>query len=222
MSPSTSVAPPRRGIIHSTKVGKELSSRRQQELRKYEKERMARETREDLRGGVKPTKIQDFFSRAPVIARQLVPEPVLTVDALDSDDPTAMDIDLGPELPSEKHSVVDEAPIVDMDLGPSAEPSGPLPQHCATVEEVDGEDDDLISVEPCALSPEARADLQDILHPRRATGHGHKKMSLDLVTSARMECIIRFLRLYKSSGYAGWTLHSETVATASGKTGSKT
>ncbi|KAJ7918082.1 hypothetical protein B0H13DRAFT_1470919, partial [Mycena leptocephala] len=64
--------------------------------------------------------------------------------------------------------------------------------------------------------------LQDILRPRRATGRGHKKTNLDLVTSARLECMIRFLRLYKSSGYQGWTMHSETVATASGKTGSKT
>jgi hypothetical protein len=87
-----------------------------------------------------------------------VPEPVLPVDALDSDDSTAMDIDLCPELPSEQHSVVDEAPIGDMDLRPSAAPSSPLPQYCATVEEVDDEDNDFISVEPCVLSPEARTE----------------------------------------------------------------
>jgi hypothetical protein len=34
--------------------------------------------------------------------------------------------------------------------------------------------------------------------------------------------MIRFLRLYKASGYAGWTLHSETVAIASGRSGTKT
>ncbi|KAJ6522151.1 hypothetical protein B0H19DRAFT_973643 [Mycena capillaripes] len=34
--------------------------------------------------------------------------------------------------------------------------------------------------------------------------------------------MVRFLRLYKASGYAGWTLHSETVSTASGNSGSKT
>ncbi|KAJ7769276.1 hypothetical protein B0H16DRAFT_1260317, partial [Mycena metata] len=64
--------------------------------------------------------------------------------------------------------------------------------------------------------------LQDILHPHQAKGRGHKQSSLDIVTTARLECVIRFLRLYKSSGYSGWTLHSETVATASGKSGSKT
>ncbi|KAJ6520793.1 hypothetical protein DFH09DRAFT_1048256 [Mycena vulgaris] len=64
--------------------------------------------------------------------------------------------------------------------------------------------------------------LQNILHPRRATGRGHNKSKVDLVTSARLECMIRFLRLYKSSGYTGWTMHSETIATASGKSGSKT
>jgi hypothetical protein len=64
--------------------------------------------------------------------------------------------------------------------------------------------------------------LQDLLHPKRETGHGHKNNNLDLVTTARLECMIRFLRLYKVSGYAGWTLHSETVAVASGKSGKKT
>ncbi|KAJ7711523.1 hypothetical protein B0H16DRAFT_1251327, partial [Mycena metata] len=63
--------------------------------------------------------------------------------------------------------------------------------------------------------------LQDILHPRRAKGRGHKKADLDIVTTARLECMVRFLRLYKASGYSGWTLHSETVATSTGKSGSK-
>ncbi|KAJ6455552.1 hypothetical protein C8R47DRAFT_934077, partial [Mycena vitilis] len=64
--------------------------------------------------------------------------------------------------------------------------------------------------------------LQNLLHPRRSMGRGHTQTKLDLVTSARLECVIRFLRLYKTSGYSGWTLHSESVARASGKTGSKT
>ncbi|KAJ6579083.1 hypothetical protein DFH09DRAFT_1077377 [Mycena vulgaris] len=53
-------------------------------------------------------------------------------------------------------------------------------------------------------------------------GRGHAKTNLDIVTTARLECMIRFLHLYKVSGYSGWTLHSETVATASGKCGLKT
>ncbi|KAJ7498272.1 hypothetical protein B0H11DRAFT_1713093 [Mycena galericulata] len=64
--------------------------------------------------------------------------------------------------------------------------------------------------------------LQNLLHPQRAVGRGHDKSSLDLVTTARLECVVRFLRLYKASGYSGWTLHSEMVATAGGKPGSKT
>ncbi|KAJ7199273.1 hypothetical protein C8J57DRAFT_1104629, partial [Mycena rebaudengoi] len=64
--------------------------------------------------------------------------------------------------------------------------------------------------------------LQDILHPRRQKGRGYKKANLDVVTTARLECMIRFLRLYKASGYSGWTLHSESVAVASGKSGMKT
>ncbi|KAJ7702931.1 hypothetical protein B0H16DRAFT_1747997 [Mycena metata] len=38
--------------------------------------------------------------------------------------------------------------------------------------------------------------LQDILHPHRAKGRGHKQSSLDIVTTARLECVIRFLRLW--------------------------
>jgi hypothetical protein len=98
MSLSMSVAPPHRGNYYSTKVGKELSAQRQQELRKYEKKRMACKTNKDLCGGVKPTKIQVFFLHARVVA----PEPVLPVDDLDSSDSTAMDIDLCLELPSEQ------------------------------------------------------------------------------------------------------------------------
>ncbi|KAJ7495116.1 hypothetical protein FB451DRAFT_1008973, partial [Mycena latifolia] len=68
----------------------------------------------------------------------------------------------------------------------------------------------------------AIVNLQNILHPRRKTGRGHRKTNLDIVTTARLESMIRFLRLHKAAGYAGWTLHSETVAAASGKSGSKT
>ncbi|KAJ6570010.1 hypothetical protein B0H10DRAFT_1684166, partial [Mycena sp. CBHHK59/15] len=64
--------------------------------------------------------------------------------------------------------------------------------------------------------------LQKTLHPQRKVGRGHQKTNLDMVTTARLECMIRFLRLYKAAGYAGWTLHSETVAVASGKSGLKT
>ncbi|KAJ7771323.1 hypothetical protein DFH07DRAFT_768294 [Mycena maculata] len=80
---------------------------------------------------------------------------------------------------------------------------------------------------PCEVPSNTSVDvaiqnLQEILHPVRDKGQGHKKANLDIVTTARLECITRFLRLYKASRYSGRTLHSETVATASGKTESKT
>ncbi|CAK5277253.1 unnamed protein product [Mycena citricolor] len=64
--------------------------------------------------------------------------------------------------------------------------------------------------------------LQDLLHPRWAKGQGHSKSKLDLVTYARMECVIRFLRLYCAAGYSGWSLYSEMIASSSGKQGTKT
>ncbi|KAJ7845565.1 hypothetical protein B0H13DRAFT_1536830, partial [Mycena leptocephala] len=80
---------------------------------------------------------------------------------------------------------------------------------------------------PSAVPTNASVDtaiqsLQDILHPRRTKGRGQKQTKLDMVTTAQLECMIRFLRLYKASDYSSWTLHSETVAIASGKSGSKT
>ncbi|KAF7334877.1 hypothetical protein MSAN_02357200 [Mycena sanguinolenta] len=45
--------------------------------------------------------------------------------------------------------------------------------------------------------------LQDILYPRRGTGRGHKKTNLDIVTTARLECMIRFLRYTKHPDMQG-------------------
>ncbi|KAJ7686727.1 hypothetical protein B0H17DRAFT_1204149 [Mycena rosella] len=64
--------------------------------------------------------------------------------------------------------------------------------------------------------------LDKILHPRWNMGLGFKQPDIDLVLQARLECMLRFLRLYKSTGYAGWMLHSETIALTSGKIGTKT
>ncbi|KAJ6613315.1 hypothetical protein B0H10DRAFT_2222353 [Mycena sp. CBHHK59/15] len=76
---------------------------------------------------------------------------------------------------------------------------------------------------PSNASVDAAIDnLQKTLHPQRKVGRGHQKTNLDMVTTARLECMIRFLRLYKAAGYAGWTLHSGTVAVASRKSGLKT
>jgi hypothetical protein len=63
----TSAAPMRRGVYHSTQVGKEISLRRAQEMRKVERERKAKEEQEDMRRGFKPSRLSDFFScRQPV------------------------------------------------------------------------------------------------------------------------------------------------------------
>ncbi|KAJ7085292.1 hypothetical protein C8R44DRAFT_752891 [Mycena epipterygia] len=303
----TSQAPAHRGSYHNRKVGKELSVRRQQELRKAEKEQKEREKKEDSQGKLKPLKSKTFSSRQ-------APEPVSVIEQSDSEHPDPMDVDLDSESVTEEPSMnsgEEEPPHWDGDLNLSLELESSLPQHGATIEDMEDEEDNYISVEPFQFSTEALAEegldalpwdpseeilpreaetptpvehvntpavmeqipeslplpshtssfafeptcfpheqgftmphraqrtklpspvptnsavdvaiqkLLDILHPRRTTGRGHKKSNLDLVTSARLESMIRFLRLYKSSGYTGWMMHSETIATASGKSGSK-
>ncbi|KAJ7872618.1 hypothetical protein B0H14DRAFT_2570114 [Mycena olivaceomarginata] len=157
----TSAAPTRHGNYHSSKVGQGVSKRRQQALKKEEKERSAREQKEDLLRGVKPTKIQDFFSRASC-APPVVPASKPTIELLDIERFEPMDIDspskLATEEPEMGGNVVDEASDLDLDLAPSPEPLSTSPLHRVTVEDVDDEEDDFISVEPCQLSPEAMAE----------------------------------------------------------------
>jgi hypothetical protein len=139
----TSAAPTRRGNYHSSKVGQDVSKRRQQALQKEEKERSAREQKEDLLGGVKPTKIQDFFSRASR-APPVVPASKPTIELLDIEHFEPMDIDspskLATEEPEMGGNVVDEASDLDLDLAPSPEPSSTSPLHRVTVEDVDDEE----------------------------------------------------------------------------------
>ncbi|KAJ7201409.1 hypothetical protein GGX14DRAFT_400169 [Mycena pura] len=76
---------------------------------------------------------------------------------------------------------------------------------------------------PTSASVEAAiTKLAEILYPRHRSGNRQRNTTLDLVTHARLECVMHFLRLYKSAGYSGWTTHSEAVASSSGKDGSKT
>ncbi|KAJ7117106.1 hypothetical protein C8R44DRAFT_738959 [Mycena epipterygia] len=287
-----------------------ITIERQQELRKAEKEQKEREKKEDSRGKLKPTQINDFFFKAGSRAPTIVQEPVSVIEQSDSEHPDPMDVDLDSESVTEEPSMnsgEEEPPHWDGDLNLSLELESSLPQHGATIEDMEEEEDNYISVEPFQFSPEVLAEegldalpwdpsldilpreaetptpvehvntpavmeqipeslplpshtssfafeptcfpheqgftmphlpqrtklpspvptnsavdvaiqkLLDILHPRRTTGRGHKKSNLDLVTSARLECMIRFLRLYKSSEYTGWMMHSETIATASGK-----
>ncbi|KAJ7802100.1 hypothetical protein B0H14DRAFT_2614661 [Mycena olivaceomarginata] len=58
----TNPVPLHRGSYHSRKVGKGVSVRRGQELKKIERERQAREDREDAHHRVKKTQIINFFS----------------------------------------------------------------------------------------------------------------------------------------------------------------
>jgi hypothetical protein len=73
-----------------------------------------------------------------------------------------MDIDspskLATEEPEMGGNVVDEASDLHLDLAPSPEPSSTSPLHRVTVEDVDDEEDNFISVEPCQLSPKAMAE----------------------------------------------------------------
>ncbi|KAJ7098411.1 hypothetical protein C8R44DRAFT_988911 [Mycena epipterygia] len=61
----TTTAPIHRDTYHTRKIGKDVSVRRVQELRKIEKDRQDRENRDDMRHGRKTTQINDFFSRRP-------------------------------------------------------------------------------------------------------------------------------------------------------------
>ncbi|KAF8128333.1 hypothetical protein K438DRAFT_1789555 [Mycena galopus ATCC 62051] len=328
----TTTAPVRRGPYHSRKIGADISERREQELRKLKKEREAREAKEDATHGRKKTAITDFFSQQtlPPQEPELEPdspseEPFTTDAEMEIDSQGGLPLEESASLPNSNWSdsemaenCVDQvssshASVIDLSDSPESdiveEIAAKSSTSRVTLEVVEDEDDVPLNVEPCELSPEARAEegldelpwdpsediipraadslplfeqlpepapqerlpepargqplppgsatyfhhergfimpnrpqprkipsqvpsnssvdsgiqsLQTILHPKRNTGHGHRKNNLDLVTTARLECMIRFLRLYKASGYAGWTLHSDTVAVASGKSGTKT
>ncbi|KAJ7309359.1 hypothetical protein DFH08DRAFT_1050065 [Mycena albidolilacea] len=308
----TNPVPLHRGSYHSRKVGKGVSVRRGQELKKIERERQAREDREDAHHRVKKTQIINFFS---TLAKPS-PRETDTVDAAsNNEDGVVADVESDvefcddPILNSESNQL--QADSSGAGAERSSIPPPPIqassPRARVTIEVVVDSDDEngSISVEPYQLDGIALAEeglddlpwdpseersprpheapaetlplptpmpmpdppprtlppgsatyfhhekgftmpnrpqprklpkpvpsnsavdtainsLQARLHPKRGVGRGHKNNDLDLVTAARLECMVRFLRLYKASGYEGWTLHSESVATASGKSGSKT
>ncbi|CAK5267994.1 unnamed protein product [Mycena citricolor] len=64
--------------------------------------------------------------------------------------------------------------------------------------------------------------LQELLHPHCSKGRGHAKSKLDLVTHARLECVVRFLRLFRACGYTNWLEESESIVKSCGKQGTKT
>ncbi|KAJ7330832.1 hypothetical protein DFH08DRAFT_814923 [Mycena albidolilacea] len=76
----TNTAPVHRDAYHSRKIGVDISKHQEQELRKLEKERAAREAKEDTRHGLKKT-ITDFFSRPTL------PQPSLEEMELESNSP---------------------------------------------------------------------------------------------------------------------------------------
>jgi hypothetical protein len=161
----TSAAPSHRGNYHTTKVGKELSKRRQQELRKAEKDRLEREKKEDSHRGVKSSTIRHFFSPA-ARTTAAVPASDPEIESSNVDLFDAMEVDSAPELAAEEpdmsNGLADEGSNLQMDIGSSPVPSRTSPQPRATVEEIDddGDDDgdDYIAVEPSQLSPEALAE----------------------------------------------------------------
>ncbi|KAJ7360989.1 hypothetical protein DFH08DRAFT_800397 [Mycena albidolilacea] len=78
----TSTAPVHHGAYHSRKIRVDISKHREQELRKSEKERAAREAKEDTRHGQKKTTITDFFSHPTL------PQPSLEEIELESNSPS--------------------------------------------------------------------------------------------------------------------------------------
>ncbi|KAJ6458809.1 hypothetical protein C8R45DRAFT_942652 [Mycena sanguinolenta] len=184
----TTTAPVRRGAYHSRKIGVDISVRREQELQKLEKERAARESKQDLKHGWKKTAITDFFSRQP-LSQPSAQEPELEPDSPDEESfvsDAEMEIDsegrllleesaeTAASLPnsdrsdseveeyqvdqvSSSHASVvnlsdsDESEIVEQIMGKSS-------TSRVTLEVVEDEDDIPLNVEPCELSPEARAE----------------------------------------------------------------
>ncbi|KAJ7839099.1 hypothetical protein B0H13DRAFT_2677290 [Mycena leptocephala] len=146
----TSSAPLQRGSYHSTKVGKNLSVRRTQELRKAEKERAEREKKEDKRHGLKTSNLHHFFSLARPIARE--PEPETTMD----------DMDIDPSVEFSDEEPVQEPVQVIINKTLNTADSVAVRASCskATIEEIldEDEDDAHLSVEPCGLSPDAMAE----------------------------------------------------------------
>ncbi|KAJ7797362.1 hypothetical protein B0H13DRAFT_1934185 [Mycena leptocephala] len=105
----TSSAPLQRGSYHSTKIGKNLSVRRTQELRKAEKERTEREKKEDKRHGLKTSNLHHFFSLPRPIAREPEPETSETPEPEVKDRLLAMDdMDIDPSV-----EFSDEEPVQD-------------------------------------------------------------------------------------------------------------
>ncbi|KAJ7807931.1 hypothetical protein B0H14DRAFT_2609307 [Mycena olivaceomarginata] len=82
------LTPARRGVYHSTKIGKELSVQRGREVRKRENDRAARETREEERLGLKKSQIHAFFSRAkPTPSPEIVELEIIPPAELQSSPP---------------------------------------------------------------------------------------------------------------------------------------
>ncbi|KAJ7651824.1 hypothetical protein B0H17DRAFT_1147588 [Mycena rosella] len=247
---------------HLAALHTRISVRGEQELRKAEKERQERGNREDMKHRRQSTQISHFFARTqpapierdPESPGRVVSKPStsrVTVEDVENDDDDYLTVEpcqLSPEALAEEgldqlpwdpsQDITPRAPDAPVPVEQPLPPNPPvfpppqsLPPGSATYfHHAQGftlpnrpRPWKIPTPLPSNTSVDtAIENLQNILHPHRKTGWGHQKTNLDIVTTARLECIIRFLRLYKGAGYAGWTLHSETIATASGKSGSKT
>ncbi|KAJ7787695.1 hypothetical protein B0H13DRAFT_2395179, partial [Mycena leptocephala] len=154
----TSSAPLQRGSYHSTKIGKNLSVRQTQELRKAKKERVEREKKEDKRHGLKTSNLHHFFSLARPIAREPEPEISETPEPEVEDRLLAMDdMDIDPSVEFSDEEPVQEPVQVVVDKTLNTADSVAVRVSCskATIEDILDEDEDNahLSVEPVGSVP---------------------------------------------------------------------
>ncbi|SJL08506.1 uncharacterized protein ARMOST_11870 [Armillaria ostoyae] len=125
--------PRKRGQYHSTKLDKGLSGRSSRRHRAKQRKQAECEAAEDKRANLRPTKIQDFFSKAAA---------------------SACHITSRSRSCSRSHCTIvlsDSESEVSQDAAPPAENTTPVaswstsasPNRCVTVEDVDDDDDDL-------------------------------------------------------------------------------
>ncbi|KAJ6617164.1 hypothetical protein B0H10DRAFT_1948545 [Mycena sp. CBHHK59/15] len=157
----TSAAPVCCGAYHNTKIGKDLSVRREQELRKAEKEWEARENQQDLRQGLKKTQIHDFFSRPKPVPSPQIPEPE-TDPTIVEESPTTGEMDVDSphglfDLETTRH-IEDPAELTMLPNNSAAESTSRTLTSRVTIEVIDDENEEELTIEPCQLSPEARAE----------------------------------------------------------------
>ncbi|KAF9048076.1 hypothetical protein BDZ89DRAFT_1127033 [Hymenopellis radicata] len=154
-----SAGPKRRRAYHSSKIGKDISVRREQEIWKADRERREREAKEDQKHGVKSTTIADFFSRkksSTVTPRPAPPPPdddviMISSDESDTDVSSVSDADDEAMDPGTREGI-DDSGSVD---GASQFSAAPSHHSSVTIEDVEEEEIDTI---PAVLDFETMAE----------------------------------------------------------------